>query len=162
MLLALAPAGCVSSAGVWRGQVVSVVDGASLFVRHGDESVPVKLHGLSVPRPGRPGGLLARRFMVVATLGKQVEVQEVRWDRKDRLVAVVRRGAKNLAERMLRSGLGWHDSRDGAAPRLARAEAVAARGGEGIWQETAVSGKRRAPPGCGPVPWPRSAPGRRR
>ena len=112
------------------GQVVKVVDGDTVRIRHQptpfssaefsgnlkDETIMVRIAAVDCPetakfgQEGQPFGDEAKEFATKAVLGKRVRVKALAKDRYDRLLGTVRyddgiAGEKDLSEELLRRGL---------------------------------------------------------
>ena len=112
------------------GQVVKVVDGDTVRIRHQptpfssaefsgnlkDETIMVRIAAVDSPetakfgQEGQPFGEEAKQFATKAVLGKRVRVKALAKDRYDRLLGTVRydhgiAGEKDLSEELLRRGL---------------------------------------------------------
>jgi endonuclease YncB( thermonuclease family) len=112
------------------GQVVKVVDGDTVRIRHQptpfssaefsgnlkDETIMVRIAAVDSPetakfgQEGQPFGEEAKQFATKAVLGKRVRVKALAKDRYDRLLGTVRyddgiAGERDLSEELLRRGL---------------------------------------------------------
>jgi len=143
-------AACVPYTGSPPQKVSKVYDGDSLMLEDGTK---VRLVGLNTPELGRDGGAdeplakAARRLLqrMVELSGQRVRLQpgaEPK-DRYGRLLAHVHSpGGHNLAERLVRTGLGAVLAIPPNLAHLAclqQAEAAARRDGKGIWQHWPLS-----------------------
>lgn len=116
-------------------EVVEVLDGDSLHVRIGTETVPIRLYGVDCPEWDQPGGEDARRFVAALTTGRSVilEVRDV--DAYGRRVAEVwLADGRNLNRELLAAGQAWWYRRYSSSNDLERLEREARLAQRGLWQ----------------------------
>lgn len=73
----------------WQGRVIQVIDGDTMVVMKGEESVNVRLYGIDCPEGNQASGREAWIFASRLVNGNQVEVQPIDIDRYGRTVATV-------------------------------------------------------------------------
>lgn len=129
LLLVLAPALAQASA-----RVVEVIDGDTVRVRMGAETVTVRLEGIDCPEATQPWAARARQFTARA-LGKAATVHPRTRDAYGRTVARIHVEGADLSLELLRAGLAWHFKRYNQEPELARLEAEARAARRGLWAD---------------------------
>ena len=147
------------------GQVVKVVDGDTLRLRHlpgalssasfdgnlKDETIMVRIAAVDSPetakfgQAGQPFGDVAKQFATNQVLNKKVRVKALAKDRYERLLGVVfydggLGGEKDLSEELLKQGLavvytGGGAQYDGRRPEYERLEETARRSKKGLWSQ---------------------------
>jgi endonuclease YncB( thermonuclease family) len=124
----------------WRGRVVSVQDGDTLTVLHDGTPVRIRLYGVDCPERRQPFGNRARKAVVAAVAGREVNVHPVDRDDYGRIVAIVAApGREMLHSRLVKSGLAWvyeyHCKHPELCLRLKTLESQARAAGIGLWQD---------------------------
>lgn len=114
--------------------VVQVTDGDTVWVSAAAGRVQVRIHGVDAPEGPQAYGAEAAAFASRELLGKRVVMTPRGSDRHDRVVASIAVDGRDFGERLVWSGLAWHDTR--FAPRdleLAAAERAARAARRGLW-----------------------------
>jgi endonuclease YncB( thermonuclease family) len=91
----------------WQGKVVKVLDGDSLRVRRGKETVEVRLYGVDCPEWDQDYGAAAKKFTKARLLHKTVNVVPMDIDHYGRTVAVVSSAGKMINKQLVRTGHAW-------------------------------------------------------
>lgn len=65
------------------------------------------MYGIDAPEKGQDFGRRAKEYLSGLVFGEGVEIEEMGADRYGRTVAVVRVGAVNANEEMLKAGMAW-------------------------------------------------------
>jgi endonuclease YncB( thermonuclease family) len=92
---------------VFSADVVKVIDGDTLDVRHQGRQLRVRLFGIDAPEWQQEFSPQAKEFLRQRVEGQRVELRSRGWDKYDRLVAEVYIGGESLNEELLREGLAW-------------------------------------------------------
>jgi endonuclease YncB( thermonuclease family) len=92
---------------VFSADVVKVLDGDTLEVRHQGRILRVRLFGIDAPEWQQAFSHQAKAFTRQRVQGQRVELRSKDWDKYGRLVAVVHVGGDSLNEELLREGLAW-------------------------------------------------------
>ncbi len=125
-----------AGANEWRGTVVRVTDGDTLWVRPdgGGRARKLRLRGMDAPESCQSGGPQASRALAALALRKRVHVATHARDKWGRLIATVRlqgpRG-EDVAARMVAQGWAWSHGRGGGP--YARQQAAARQARRGIF-----------------------------
>ncbi len=108
-LLLLGPTQLWAQAGnpVLVGTVSRVVDGDTLDVVLSSGTIRVRVYGTDTPEPTQPYGKVATVAARALLLGKTVQLEVVKQDRYDRLVAMVYVGDDEYGLAMVRKGYAW-------------------------------------------------------
>ncbi len=93
--------------GVFSADVVKVIDGDTLEVRHQGRKLRVRLFGIDAPEWQQEFSHQAKEFARQRVEGQRVELRLKAWDKYGRLVAEVHVGGDSLNEELLREGLAW-------------------------------------------------------
>jgi micrococcal nuclease len=93
----------------WSGEVVSVTDGDTLWIRHPDGGPPrsVRIEGIDAPEICQPWGPQSREALKAVVLHRVVTVAPHRLDTYGRWLAVVRFQHDDVGARMVREGWAW-------------------------------------------------------
>ncbi len=120
----------------WVGQVVRVIDGDSLVVSNGAQSIKIRLAEVDTPEPGQPFANEAKAFVVHHVDHLPVQIREKEPDRYGRTVAwVTRPGKEELGVALVRAGLAWRHKYYSKSKQLMVLEADARRQGKGLWSQ---------------------------
>ena len=92
---------------VFFADVVKVIDGDTLEVRHQGRKLRVRLFGIDAPEWQQEFSHQAKEFTRQRVEGQRVELRSKDWDKYGRLVAVVHVSGNSLNEELLREGLAW-------------------------------------------------------
>lgn len=124
-----------------NGVVVAVHDGDTITVKHGKESVKVRLADIDAPELKQPWGDKAKQGAVDLSLGKSVRVE---WQHKDLYGRVdgrvyVKDGARelDLSATLVGSGLAWWYQRYSRDKRIKAIEQLARDEKRGLWADDA-------------------------
>ncbi len=93
----------------WRGTVIHVTDGDSLWVRpqHGGMPRAIRLDGIDAPELCQSHGEAARSALVGQVLGRAVQVRVRHHDDYGRALARVRIQGRDVGEWLVREGHAW-------------------------------------------------------
>lgn len=92
---------------VFSADVVKVIDGDTLEVRHQGRTLRVRLFGIDTPEWQQEFSHQAEEFTRQRVERQRVELRSKDQDKYGRLVAVVHVGGDSLNEELLREGLAW-------------------------------------------------------
>ena len=94
--------------GAWEARCVGVADGDTITVRaEGQTKAWIRLYGIDAPEKGQDFGGRAKEYLSGLVYGETVDIEKMDTDRYGRTVAVVRVGAVNANEEMLKAGMAW-------------------------------------------------------
>ncbi|MBF0141932.1 MAG: thermonuclease family protein [Magnetococcales bacterium] len=120
----------------WQGEVVAVLDGDSLKVRHGSETIEIRVYGIDAPEKGQPWGDKARSLAQSLAAGRRVTVHPRVTDTYGRLVAgVTLTDGSDWAGTMLSRGLAWQHLRYSRERELGLLEVEARSQRLGLWSD---------------------------
>ena len=92
----------------WEARCVGVADGDTITVRaEGQTKARIRLYGIDAPEKGQDFGGRAKEHLSGLVYGETVDIEKMDTDRYGRTVAVVRVGAVNANEEMLKAGMAW-------------------------------------------------------
>lgn len=137
--LAIGLALCAASAlhAQWQppfsARVVGVIDGDTVEVLRGQETIRVRLEGIDAPEPGEPYSTKAKERTGALVFGKQVTIVPKERDRYGRLVARVLVGETDASVDLVERGLAWHYAVYFDDPVLAAGERTAKSERLGLW-----------------------------
>ncbi|HAO23239.1 MAG TPA: hypothetical protein DCQ37_24005, partial [Desulfobacteraceae bacterium] len=125
------------AADTWKGQVVSVIDGDTITVKHSDSPKKIRLYGIDAPEKQQPFGQDAYKFIFSKVNMKTVEVKPIKTEQYGRSMAYVYYGKdknrKCLNEEILKAGLAWHYKDSSKDQNLADLEKEARTKKVGLW-----------------------------
>ncbi len=105
--LVLSVTTAVASAQTLNGTVVRVVDGDTLHIRSGGETVKVRLAYIDAPEHGQAYNRRAKEALAQWCAGQQALVRRVDTDRYGRMVGQVECQHTNVNQMLVRAGLAW-------------------------------------------------------
>ena len=127
----------VKSVFAWDGQVSSVIDGDTITILKGKESITVRLYGIDCPEKGQDFGTKATQFVFHFAQNKKVSVEEVEKDKYGRTVAKVYfTDGSCLSEVLIQEGLAWVYDEYCTAPECVKWRELQAKAKEnldGLW-----------------------------
>jgi endonuclease YncB( thermonuclease family) len=91
----------------WTAKVVSVTDGDTITVLHGDRQVKIRLYGIDTPEKSQDFGQKAKDLTSALVAGRSVEVEQKDVDRYGRVVGLVKVDGQNLNELIILNGFAW-------------------------------------------------------
>jgi endonuclease YncB( thermonuclease family) len=95
-------------ADIFSGKVVSVIDGDSLNVLHGNVREKVILYGIDCPETAQAFGTEAKKFTDDCCFGKVVNIESHGTDSRGRTIGVVLLpDGTNLNRELVKRGLAW-------------------------------------------------------
>ena len=119
----------------FRGVVVSVTDGDTIKVKHGDAVEVIRLDGIDAPEKKQEYGAEAKEALSGLILNKEVEISPVTKDRYGRTVAKVDYNG-SVNEFLVQSGNAWWFRKYARKnTKLALLEADARLNKRGLWAE---------------------------
>jgi endonuclease YncB( thermonuclease family) len=126
-----------ASAETITGTVVRISDGDSLHIKHGDETVKIRLYGVDCPESDQPYGLAAKRFTARHVERKTVTVELGDTDRYGRRVGTVMlTDGRNLNQLLVEQGYAWwYEAYAKKDVELARLQSEARAAERGLWAE---------------------------
>lgn len=119
-------------------QVVKVIDGDTLEVRHLGEIVRVRMWGVDTPEWRQKFSHEAREFTRQGLDGRQVELRVMARDSFGRLVAMIMVDGKCFNEELVREGWAWvhiYYCKEPVCREWRKLEKNAKSTGRGLWQE---------------------------
>lgn len=123
----------------FRGVVVSVTDGDTIKVKHGETLEVIRLDGIDAPEKLQEYGPEAREALSGLILNKEVEISPVTKDRYGRTVARVDYNG-SVNEFLVQSGNAWWFRKYARKnSKLALLEADARLNKRGLWAKEAVA-----------------------
>lgn len=138
VLLCILPTHCMAD-GCISARVVKIIDGDTIRVRCGSESILVRLWGIDTPEHRQPYSKLAKRFTVQHVSNAFVRLQEKDWDKYGRMVAIVTKSdGSNLNEALLKAGWAWvhiYYCKEAICKKWRKYEKNARQKRIGLWQE---------------------------
>lgn len=140
---------------ILEGRVVRVVDGDTIEVLSGGETVRVRLAGIDTPERGQPWTTQSKKALSERVFGKEVRVNEVAIDRYGRTVGEVYADNVCVGCELVRDGHAWVYRHFNDDPVLLELEAQARAAERGLWS---LPESERVPP----WEWRRAKPSRAR
>lgn len=124
-----------SSPMVYQAQVVSVIDGDTLWVRPLGQRAKKKLRlmGLDAPEICQAGGRESRAALKALVAGQRLEVREHGRDIYGRGLVLLLVDGKDVAAQMVASGHAWSERSAGSAHRYAEQEKDARQARRGLF-----------------------------
>ena len=120
------------------GRVVKVVDGDTLDVLQGRQTVRIRLNGIDSPEAGQAYGKRAKQFALELAAQKLVTVAVVEKDRYGRSVGdVILPDGRNLNREIVRAGYAWWYRKYSKDASLGKLEEEARLARRGLWQDKA-------------------------
>lgn len=146
-----------SAADGWTGRCVRVLDGDTIEVSRGAETVEVRLAQIDAPEMGQAEGEAARGFLSDRALDRDVVVAAVGALPSGAIVARVTVDGEDVAVSLLEAGLAWTRDSDDESYVLATMMARGAR--TGLWNDPDPTApwiwrQQHAPPTPTPRPRP--------
>ena len=123
---------------VFLADVIKVIDGDTLEVRHQGRKLRVRLFGIDAPEWQQDFSHQAKEFTRQRVEGQRVELRSKEWDKYGRLVAVVHIGGNSLNEELLREGLVWvhiYYCKEPICRKWRRLEKEARMAKRGLWKQ---------------------------
>ena len=125
----------------FSGRVTGVLEGDLLDIRHGGNTVRIRLAGIDAPEPDQRFGRDARRQLAAMARNRQVQVLERGMENHGYTVARVVVNGVDLGLAQIEAGMAWHF--DGPYPILSarmteqyrQAEADARKTRLGLWRD---------------------------
>jgi micrococcal nuclease len=115
----------------------SVIDGDSIIVNKGKQTIEIRLFGIDSPEFDQPGAKDSRRAIAALVEGQSLLVEVMDHDSYGRTVALVRAGSICVNEEQVKAGLAWvhpRYCRIGICDRWRRLEELARTSKKGLWQ----------------------------
>jgi len=121
----------------FTGKVIKVLDGDTVTVLRGKESVKIRLWGIDTPERKQAFGTKAKKFTSKLVFGKIVTVEEKDIGRYGRVVGVVKLSdGTNLNQELVKNGFAWwyrqFAKKDKTLPKL---EEEARKARRGLWSQ---------------------------
>ena len=91
----------------FRGKVKKIIDGDSLLIVSGKNTIEVRLYGVDCPEYDQPFSKEAKAQVHAKVYGKEVLVLPQYFDTYKRLVAIVNYGSNTLNSELISTGLAW-------------------------------------------------------
>jgi micrococcal nuclease len=121
----------------FNAKVTSVEDADSFEVTSNGKKYMIRLYGVDCPEDGQAFGAKAKLFTEAICNGKEVTIQKVTIDTKNRIVAhVILPDGKSLARELLKAGYAWHYKQYSNDKDLDQLEQEARKQKKGLWIET--------------------------
>lgn len=136
LLLTLVTTSSVGAAeSVIVGWVVSIHDGDTLTVRHGDQLLKVRLFGIDAPEMDQAFGAASRDHLRRLALERTVQVKVQARDAYGRNVAKVSVAGVDVETEQVRSGMAWVYRKYSRDPLLLALESEARAARRGLWAD---------------------------
>lgn len=138
-LFCLAWAATPAIADTLRGSVIVVIDGDTVLFKPehyraaSRAFLKIRLADIDAPEQDQPHGDAATRALTDLVLQKQVEIDTVATDTYGRKVALLRVGALQVNQEMVRQGHAWAFTRYRRSPELDAAQREARLARRGLW-----------------------------
>jgi micrococcal nuclease len=123
----------IAPATTYSGKVIKVVDGDTLDIFYQGKPLRVRLSEIDTPERAQPWYQRAREALAGKVAGEVVSVEEVDWDRYERLVGKVWLDGRDVNREMVAEGHAWVYQKYMVDESLLDDEAAARREGIGIW-----------------------------
>jgi micrococcal nuclease len=123
----------IAPATTYTGKVIKVVDGDTLDIFYQGKPLRVRLSEIDTPERAQPWYQRAREALAGKVAGEVVSVEEVDWDRYERLVGKVWLDGRDVNREMVAEGHAWVYQKYMVDESLLDDEAAARREGIGIW-----------------------------
>ena len=118
------------------GRVVKVIDGDTLDILQGRQTVRIRLNGIDSPETGQAYGKRAKQFALELAAQKLVKVEVFEKDRYGRSVGdVLLPDGRNLNREMVRAGYAWWYRKYSKDASLGKLEEEARLARRGLWQD---------------------------
>ena len=118
-----------------RGKCVSCSDGDTLTILVGEETFRVRLASVDCPESAQAYGQKAKQALSQMVHGKDVIVHATGKDDYGRTLAFVIVRRINVAERLIKTGMGWHYSHYSDSVELSRLQEKARKSEVGLWAD---------------------------
>jgi len=114
-------------------KVVRTIDGDTLEVRSGDETLRIRLAGIDTPERGQPWYRRSKQALAERVAGREVRINAIAIDRYGRTVGEVYADDACVGCELVREGHAWVYRRFSQDPILLELEAEARAAGRGLW-----------------------------
>ncbi len=120
----------------FSGEVVGVIDGDTIDVKHNGRSERIRLHGIDAPEKSQAFGRRSKRAASDLAYGEDVTVIEHGRDRYGRTLGeVILPDDRSLNQEMVRNGHAWRYRKYSNDRELDRLERSARQSNRGLWQD---------------------------
>ena len=120
----------------FSGEVVGVIDGDTIDVKHNGRSERIRLHGIDAPEKSQAFGRSSKRAASDLAFGEDVTVIEHGRDRYGRTLGeVILPDDRSLNQEMVRNGHAWRYRKYSDDAALDRLERSARQSNRGLWQD---------------------------
>ncbi|MCA9211964.1 MAG: thermonuclease family protein [Planctomycetales bacterium] len=115
--------------------VTKVLDGDSMIVAKGDDTIEVRLAGIDCPEFGQRFGNEAREMTSKLCLNQRVSIKRIDTDRYGRTIAIVATDSVDVAVELLRHGMAWQFKAFDTSAELSQLEETARNAKLGLWAD---------------------------
>lgn len=122
----------------FTAKVSRIMDGDTLEVLYQQRPIKIRLAHIDCPeqRYAQPYGAQAKKALSDLCLGQQVKVQSQKYDRYQRLVALVTNQQHQIVnQEMIKLGMAWHFLKYSSDMAYTKLEQDARRRKAGLWQD---------------------------
>jgi len=124
----------LSPADSFKAKVVSIIDGDTINIQKGNETITVRLNGIDCPELNQECGERAKQFVYALTFSEIVEIVPHGKDKYGRLLAdVILSDSRSLNLEIVKDGFAWWYRKYSKDPVLQNAETKAKLLKRGIW-----------------------------
>ncbi len=126
-----------ASSGRYGGRVVSIIDGDSLVVRHGERMSQIRLWGIDAPEWDQPHAHYAKKLLQNMLLNRKVVIEPYYRDDYNRVIAQVLLGGQSINQLLVARGYAWvhiYYCKKEICDAWKRLQAEARKRGEGLWR----------------------------
>ena len=120
----------------FTGKVANVIDGDSVEITVGQNTVILRLEGIDAPEPAQNFGKKAKEILSALVLDKTVSVKQTGDDRYGRIIGYLFLDKTDINSKMVEDGWAWHFSKYNDEERLAKLEQAARKNKKGLWADT--------------------------
>lgn len=119
----------------FTGKVSSVIDGDSVEITIGQNTVILRLEGIDAPEPAQNFGKKAKEILSAMVQDKNVTVKQTGDDRYGRIIGYLFLDKTDINSKMVEDGWAWHFSKYNDEERLAKLEQAARKNKKGLWAD---------------------------
>tara|TARA_R110002073_G_scaffold20209_5_gene72799 strand:- start:4653 stop:5201 length:549 start_codon:yes stop_codon:yes gene_type:complete len=120
---------------LFDAKVIGVIDGDTVDVLRGQETIRIRLNGIDAPERGQPFGNNAKQFVSDQIFGKTIQVEALDEDRYGRTIADLHFYQKRITLELVEVGLAWHYTQYSDEEALANAQVEAQQAKRGLWAD---------------------------
>ena len=156
LFVLMSPLASPAAAETFAAHCIRVVDGDTIAVVRGNETLIVRLLAVDAPEMEQPHGIEAKQFLASLVADKTVTIDEHGKDLYGRILGSVLVGGLDTSAELVRAGWAWHYILDARVPFLVSLEGEAragasrplgrprSRGALGVAEEASLAVRPRA------------------